>query len=70
MPTQKITWSDVSKYVDTDASYASEVINDVIKIVNDNKKYGKKKVSAFVNIPEDISTAIAKRYFGVDAYSR
>jgi hypothetical protein len=70
MPTKKITWSDVSKHVDTDASYASQVIDDVLKIVNDNKKYTKKCSSAFVNIPEDISTSIAKRKFNVDAYSK
>ena len=64
----KITWSDVAKHVDSQASYYKSVIEDVLQIVNNNKKYNKKNSSAFVYIPEDISTAIAKRYFGVDAY--
>jgi hypothetical protein len=70
MSTKKITWSDVSKHVDTDASYANQVIDDVLKIVNDNKKYTRKSSSAFVNVPEDISTSIAKRKFNVDAYRK
>lgn len=66
----KITWSDAAKHVDSQASYFKPVVEDVLNIVNNNKRYSKKKVSAFVNIPEDISTAVAKRYFGVDAYAK
>jgi hypothetical protein len=44
------------------------VVEDVLRIVNEGKKYPDRGDEEDYRIPEDISTGIARRYFGVDAY--
>lgn len=44
------------------------VVEDVLRIVNDGQKYPDRGYTEEERIPEDISTGIALRYFGVNAY--
>jgi hypothetical protein len=46
------------------------VIDDVLRIVNDGRRYKPRGRTEEYRIPEDISTGLAMRYFGVDAYQR
>jgi hypothetical protein len=70
MSSKKISWSDVEKVVDMDSSYYKSVIDDVLKIVNEGKRYPYKNNGVGLKIPEDISASIAKRYFKTNPYSK
>ena len=66
----KITREDVIKYLGTKDKYDDVVVNDVLRILNDGYRYNDRGLTEEYRIPEDISTGIAKRYFGVDAYAK
>jgi len=63
-----VTEEEVRKYVNTNDEWTDIVVEDILAIVNDNKKYPPRGNTEEFRIPEDISTGIAKNNFGVDAY--
>ena len=44
------------------------VVDDVLKIVNEGKKYPPRGDTEELRIPEDQSTGIARKYFNINAY--
>lgn len=53
-----------------DFNVNARVVEDVVAIVCDRRRYSPRGSTEEYRIPEDISTGIAKTCFGVDAYSR
>jgi hypothetical protein len=46
-----------------------KTIEDVLLIVNQGKTYPPRGRTQELRIPQDFSTSIARKYFGVDAYT-
>lgn len=69
-----ITYNNVneiikSKYLEVSHETNKIIIEDVLLIVNNNKKYPPRGDTEEFRLPEDISTQIAVIYFNVNAYS-
>ncbi len=60
----------VKGFVDiNDISTSESVIEDVLLIVNHQKKYPPRGDTEDYRVPEDISTALASVFFNVDPYN-
>lgn len=68
-PAAPITKDQVKAvYPSEDPLFDESVICDILRIVNDGYRYPPRGDTEEYRIPEDISTGVVKRHFGVDAY--